>query len=153
MWFQKRVRDVFKEKFGVSNDEEYSLHDPPSQQEVRAFELEKATGPDPTNPRIDMRGKINSTWNAKVTEILLAELQKKDWEGMPGRSEAYMVDMIESKLERARSSWRTAQPKLKDGEPETIAEVERRMVEGKEERGKINRAYTRRKSVGSAIFL
>ena len=153
LWFQQRVCDVSKEKFNVSNDEEYSLHDPPSQQEVRAFELGKGTGPDPTDPRIDMKGKIHLACNAKVTEILLAELQKKDWKGMPGRSEAYMVDLIESKLERARSSWRTAQPKLKDGEPETIAEVERRIVEGKEERGKINRAYTRRKSVGSVIFL
>ena len=86
-------------------------------------------------------------------EILLAELQKKDWEGMPERSEAYMVDLIKSKLERARSSWRTAQSKLKDGEPETITKVERRMVEGKEERGKINQAYTQQKSIGSAIFL
>jgi len=30
-----------------------------------------------------MRGKISSAWNQEVTKILLAELKKKDFEGMP----------------------------------------------------------------------
>jgi len=147
--YQKRVRDLFKERFDVTNNEEYSLHDPPSQQEVRAFTLGTGPGPDPEDPRIDMTGKKNSAWNSRLVDILLEELLKKDWDGMPARSEAYMLDLVESKLERARSVWRNAQPKLKDsGAAETLVEVEKRMVESKEGQSKLNRAYSRRKNVG-----
>jgi len=48
--YQKHVRDLFKERFNVTNDKEYSLHNPPSQQEVRAFALGTGPGPDPEDP-------------------------------------------------------------------------------------------------------
>ena len=66
----------------------------------------------------------------EVIEILLAETKKEDFDGLPERSEAYLVDMIEAKLERARTVWRTAQPQVTEtGDAETIDEVEKRMIE------------------------
>jgi len=95
-----------------------------------------------------MKGKINSIWNLQVIEILLAELKKKDWDGLPQRSEAYLVDLIEGKLERVRTGWRNVQPRLKEtGEVETIADVESRMTKKKDDRDRANRAYSRRRSV------
>jgi len=74
----------------------------------------------------------------------LAETKKEDFDGLPERSEAYLVDMIEAKLERARTVWRTAQPQVTEtGDAETIDEVEKRMIERKEVR-----ANTGRKAVG-----
>jgi len=96
-----------------------------------------------------MKGKVNSAWNREVIEILLAETKKEDFDGLPERSEAYLVDMIEAKLERARTVWRTAQPQVTEtGDAETIDEVEKRMIERKEVREKVVRANTRRKAVG-----
>lgn len=46
-----------------------------------------------------MKGKVNSIWNIQVVEILLAELKKKDWDGLPQRSEAYLGNLIGRKLE------------------------------------------------------
>lgn len=95
-----------------------------------------------------MRGKINSAWNQAVIEILLAEVKKEDFEGLPDRSDAYLADKIEGKLERVRTVWRTAQPRVTEtGDVETIEEVEKRMVDTKETRDKVVRANTRRKNV------
>jgi hypothetical protein len=83
-----------------------------------------------------------------VIEILLAELKKKDWDGLPQRSEAYLADLIEGKLERVRTCWRNAQPKLNEtGEVETIADVESRMTKKKDDQDRANWAYSRRRNV------
>ena len=112
------------------------------------YGLGRGPGPNPADLRIDMKGKINSIWNLQVIEILLEAFKKKDLDDLPERSEAYMVDLIEVKLERVRTCWRNAQPRLKEtGEPETIADVEKRMVGGKDDRGRANRAYSRRRNI------
>ena len=145
---QKYVRDIFEEKFQVRHDEDYTLHDPPTQQEINNYALGRGPGPNPEDLQIDMKGKINSIWNIQVVEILLAELKKKDWDGLLQRSEAYLVDLIEGKLERVRTRWRNAQPRFKEtGEVETIADVESRMVRKKDDQDKANRAYSRRRNV------
>jgi len=144
---------VFEKQFKVSLDEDYSLHDPPSQDEVKNFALGRGTKHNAEDLRIDMRGKISSAWNQEVTEILLAELKKKDFEGMPKRSEVYLADMIETKLERVRAFWRNTQPRIKEtGELETIIEVEKRMVEGKEDCGKVGQANSQCKSMSNSIY-
>jgi hypothetical protein len=145
---QKYVRDIFEEKFQVRQDEDYTLHDLPTPQEVNDYALGRGPGPSPEDLRIDMKGKINSIWNIQIVEILLAELKKKDKDGLPQRSEAYLADLIEGKLERVRTRWRNAQPRLKEtGGVETITEVESRMVRKKDDQDRANRAYSRRRSV------
>jgi len=151
---QRYVRDIFEEKFNVRQDEDYTLHDPPTPQEVHKYALRSGPGPDPEDLRIDMKGKINSIWNLQVIEILLAELKKRDWDGLPRRSEAYLVDLIEGKLERVRTCWRNAQPRLKEtGEAETLADVESRMTKKKDDQDRANRAYSRRRNVGLRGYL
>jgi hypothetical protein len=145
---QRYVRDVFEEKFQVCQDEDYTLHDPPTPQEVHQYALKRGPGPNPEALRIDMKGKINSIWNLQVIEILLAELKTKDWDGLPQRSEAYLADLIEGKLERVRTCWRNAQPKFKEtGEVETITDVESRMMKRKDDQDRANRAYSRRRNI------
>ena len=68
-----------------------------------------------------------------MIEILLAEMKKEDFDGLPERSEVYLVDMIEAKLEWARTVWRTDQPQVTEtGDAKTIDEVEKRMIKRKE---------------------
>ena len=119
-------------------DEDYALHGPPCQGDVKNFVLGRGPGPNVEDLQIDMRGKINSAWNQVVIKILLVEVKKEDFEGLPNRSDAYLADKIEGKLERVRTIWRTVQPRVTEtGDLETIEEVEKRMVDTKETRDKV----------------
>jgi len=151
---QALVREVFSQKFGVTSDEDYALHDPPPRSVIKLFESdESGPGPDADDLRIDMRSPISTAWNQEVVNYLLGEvLEKVDkedkWGFLPERSDAYFVELIEDKMRRAKTNWMNAQPKFnEDGEKEEIDEVEERLVTTKEERGKIARASTRRQSV------
>jgi len=85
---------------------------------------DRNTGPNVEDLQINMRGKINLIWNQAVIEILLAKVKKEDFEGLPNRSNVYLVDKIKGKLERVRTVWKTAQPRVTEtGNLETIKEV------------------------------
>lgn len=151
---QALVREAFEEIFGVTSDEDYALLDPPPRSVIKLYESdESGPGPDPKDLRIDMRSPISTAWNQEVVNYLLdAVLEKIDkddkWSFLPERSDAYLAEIIEDKMKRAKTNWMNAQPKFnEDGEKETIEEVEGRMVTTKDERGKIVRASTRRQSV------
>jgi hypothetical protein len=151
---QALVREVFCQKFDVTSDEDYALHDPPPRSVIKLYESdESGPGPDANDLRIDMRSSISTAWNQEVVNYLLdAVLEKVDkeekWDFLPERSDAYFAELIEDKMKRAKTNWMNAQQKFnEDGEKETIEEVEERMVTTKDEKGKIGRAYTRRQSV------
>lgn len=119
---------------------------------VKLYNLDEGPGPDLESLQIDMRSKISTPWNQEVAEILLnIVLKTKDddkWSFLPERSEAYFIELIESKMERAKSYWTYAQPKYKeDGQKETTEETEARMVTEKDKREKMARADARRHNV------
>ena len=145
---------MFSTEFGVTFDEDYALHIPPSRSVVKLYESEESgPGPDPNDLRIDMRSPITTAWNQEIANCLLEAVLEKvnkeeKWDFLPERSDAYFAELIEDKMRRAKTSWMNAQPKFnEDGEKETIEEVEERMVTTKDERGKIGRMTTRRQSV------
>jgi hypothetical protein len=142
-----------KEKFGVITAEDYALHEVPSGKDLRQFIQEDDGGPNNDDLRIDMRGKISSKWNKRVIQILVDAAREnmslgEAWSELPERSNAYMEDIVQDQLERARTVWRDAQPRmLETGEVETLDDVEKRMIERKEVKEKLGRATTRRRSV------
>lgn len=150
---QKYVRDLFETVFDVTHDDDFTMHEPPSHEEIHGFKRGEREGPNPDDLHIDMKGNISSKWNNAVVDILLEKLlQKKSdpeyWGDMPEKSDMYFEDLILLKLTRARSSWRNAQPHLnEEGELESINEVEDRMITTKKERDRAGRAYTRRMTV------
>ena len=157
MWFiltgeQAHVRKLFCETFGVVNDEDFSLHQPPTAQELKEFK-DGGPGPNPEDLRLDMKGPKSSNWNKRVAEILLEDLlgrkaAEKNWSALPDRTEAYFLDLIEDKIQRVKIHWRSAQIKLKEtGEVECPEEVESRMICAKKERAKKSRVATRRRMV------
>jgi hypothetical protein len=145
------VRDVIKDEFGIENDEDFILQDCPPSETIRAYVQGHGKGPDEGNLQLDMRAKKSSEWNERVAQILLEKLLLKKgdgWGDLPERSEAYFLDMITEKIDRARGYWRKAQPQIKDdGEVETLQEVENRMVISKDENGKHARMRTWRRAV------
>lgn len=151
---QALVREVFSQKFGVTSDEDYALHEPPPRSVTKLYESdESGPGPDADDLRIDMRSPISTAWNQEVVNCLLeAVLEKVDkedkWDFLPERSDAYFAEIIEDKMKRAKTNWLNAQQKFnEEGEKETIEEVEERMVTTKNEKGKITRAFSRCHSV------
>lgn len=137
--------------------EDYALHEPPECSALQLYARDGKNGPNPDDLRIDMRNKISSEWNKKVKEILLAVVLKnretgEAWEDLPNRSDSYFMEIIQDQMERARTIWRNAQPKrLESGEVESIAEIEKRMIETRESSAKTRRANMRRINVGFPI--
>lgn len=155
---KRLVATTMKAIFGIESVEDYTLHEPPDPSSIRLFIQEEIGGPDENDLRIDMTGKIASLWNTKVMEILLdAVLTRKGtgtaWEDLPDRSNDYFAEIIRDHVQRARTTWRNAQPRLLDsGEVESLAAVEERMIESKDISEKMKRANTRRLSVRLPIF-
>jgi len=155
---QSYVRNLFEAVFDVTHEEDFAAHEPPSHEEIRSFNKGRGVGPNPDDLRVDMKGTMTSKWNEGVVDILLEKLLQKKvdpefWGDMPERSDTYFEDLIIAKLTRARSVWRNAQQHLnEEGELESIAEVEKRMITTKEERDSRGRAYTRRKTVSVCRF-
>jgi len=148
---------VCREKFDIENTEDWALHESATSEEVRTYSLEGTGGPDLEKLQIDMKGKLSSHWNQTVADLLLdlvvERKGKEAWSAFPERSDAYFLELVMEQLERARTVWRNAQPKVKeDGEIEELDEVEKRMNDDKEAKGKLTRATTRRKAVSSISF-
>ncbi|KAJ3507461.1 hypothetical protein NLJ89_g6290 [Agrocybe chaxingu] len=142
------VNNIMSEIFDAQVLDDYMLHLPPSADEIFTF-YNGGPGPKLEGLHIDMRGKISSKWNECVTDILLDEVLKRRtseaYELLPKRSRAYFREIIREKLERARGAWKNGQPKMKEnGDIESIIEVENRVVEARNKKEKLGRAYTRR---------
>jgi hypothetical protein len=148
-----------KEKFGIVVSEDYALQEVPSVKELRQYIQEDEGGPNKDDLHIDMRGKISSKWNKRVIHILVDAARENmslgdAWSELPVRSDAYIEEIVHDRLERARTVWRDAQPRiLETGEVEDVVDIEKRMIEKKEEKEKIGRATTRRRSVSFCVSL
>lgn len=98
---------------------------------------------------IDMLGKIHSEWNCQVMEILGGRLKDQAaLENLPLCSEAYIVRLVQDRIQRLRQIWQDVQPKVYEtGFIETTAELEDRLVQKKGKNGKAMRHLSRRMAV------
>lgn len=147
------VCKTFKDAFGVEEQDDFTLHDPPPDEQVKRYEIENEGGPDAGNLKIAMRSRLKSHWNKKVANIVLDAIRKGQaegtaWNALPEHSDDYFLDLIFDQLERAKTAWGRAQPKVKeDGEAEIPGEVEQRMIAQREAEESRSRVYTRRSAV------
>ncbi|OBZ69818.1 hypothetical protein A0H81_10346 [Grifola frondosa] len=129
---QAHVRSLFKDAYGISSDDDFLVHEPPSPRTVQAYSRSTGNGPTPEDLRLDTQGKLDSDWNQKLFHVLLQRLrQRRDEENwqLPQRSDAYFLDMIRDRAKRLRDVWRTSQPRATiDGHPETATQIEERML-------------------------
>ncbi|OBZ69945.1 hypothetical protein A0H81_10365 [Grifola frondosa] len=130
--FLAHVRSLFKDAYGISSDDDFLVHEPPSPRTVQAYSRSTGNGPTPEDLRLDTQGKLDSDWNQKLFHVLLQRLrQRRDEENwqLPQRSDAYFLDMIRDRAKRLRDVWRTSQPRATiDGHPETATQIEERML-------------------------
>jgi len=143
---------VLRDKFGITKFEQFSSHIPPDNRAIAEYAANTSTGPSADDLCVDTKGKISSKWNQKVIDMLLESVLEKRQGGayaeLPERSDGYFRDIVTKQVERARVYWKQAQAMVKvDGQRESPAEVEQRMVTQKLKKDAIARAYTRRQSV------
>ena len=154
---QELAHEVLRDKFGIAKFEQFSSHIPPDNRAITAYAANTGPGPSAEDLHVDTKGKISSKWNQKVIDMLLElVLEKRRGEAyaeLPERSEGYFRDIVTKQVERVRVYWKQAQAMVKvDGQRESPAEVEQRMVNQKLKKDAIARAYTRRQSVSNYLF-
>jgi hypothetical protein len=54
---QIHVRTLFEIVFDVTNDDDFTTHEPPSHEEILSFKKGEGEGPNPDDLRIDMKGR------------------------------------------------------------------------------------------------
>jgi hypothetical protein len=143
-------REVFRETFGIKNDDNFALCDSVSMQEVHDWLNNRGAGPDPNNLLFDMTAKHHSPWNTVVIEHLTKLLQKKaDEMGyLPERPEAYFRTLIQEKFKRGRRIWRVSRPILDNyGCLESPEQLEKRITDLRDSKMKESRQATRRRTV------
>ena len=137
----------------MKDQDDFTLHDPPPADDVERYEIDDEGGPDARNLKIAMCSTLKAHWNKQVANIVL-EVVRKDqaegdaWSALPERSDDYFLDLIFDQMERAKTAWGQAQPKVKEnGEAEAPTEVEKRMIAKRDAEESRSRVYTRRSAV------
>ncbi|KAG1825228.1 hypothetical protein DFJ58DRAFT_738565 [Suillus subalutaceus] len=121
------VRELFKNAFHATKDEEFMLHVSASHEAILSFAHGTGPGPDPLAMRWDMTTTHNSMWNQHVIDLLCSQ------------------DDITLKFGQCRKCWRRVQPlSLSDGTRKTAQQVGDRLVDQTDERLRLARVLTHR---------
>ena len=126
---QNIVRDACKQCFRIDSDKDFILHDAARTEDVSEFAEGRGTGPDKDDLHLDALGKMKSTWNKGVVNIILAAI-RDDQDNLPITlpSDAYLSQLIEQKLENLRAIWRRQLARRgPDGSMEDIDQIAKRM--------------------------
>lgn len=151
-----KIRRVIKDAFKLEELEEWVMHVPATEEDIDAFvRHDVGSGPDPDALRVDMWGRISSTWNAAVVQILLALVLVKleeDASWLPKVSDTFLRARITERLSAGRTTWNAMLPKTReDGKKETPQQVEDRVIKEKTLKESANRAGTRRCTVSKSF--
>ena len=107
------IRQLCKEVFDIDKDATFIYHTPPPESTVRAYnEQENDTGPDPEDLHLDVYFQSTSRWNNAVHTHLLSKARKaisESYTDLQAVSDAYLLDMIQTKCETLLRTWRATQ--------------------------------------------
>ncbi|KAG1846394.1 hypothetical protein DFJ58DRAFT_843473 [Suillus subalutaceus] len=125
------VRDLFKEAFHLTKDDEYMLYEGASREAISLFIGGMGPGPDPLALQWDMMTTHKSDWNQEVIDLLyslyMTMQERNHW---TGRSQQSIRRDIAQKFDQCRRYWRKARPQvLSDGTHETMQQVGDRLVD------------------------
>ena len=137
--------------FGINQDDDFALLRSAPPEGTSAYESGEGDGPDADDLHIDMMGGLNSEWNKRVLEILLAKLkdvrEEEKW-SLPNRSDKYLAELIRDRLKKAIRTWVGSQRRTTNsGGLETWDQVEQRLVAQREAQLSATRHATRRRNL------
>jgi len=143
---------LFRFHLGIDEDTDFIFHQPPSEEQLRAFANDPSQGPSLADPHFDVKAGMLSDWNKKLLRLLQVEFQSqlpgicaRENTVLPPRSDKYYANLISERFQRLAQVWKQGQPKLtRYGALEAAEEVEARMVAQREVVAKTQRHYSRR---------
>ncbi|KAG9308490.1 hypothetical protein JVU11DRAFT_11834 [Chiua virens] len=95
----EKVRKLFQDKCGFTQDTDFMACEPANPDEVRLHEDEDGPGPDLDSPKFDLQNNSKSRWNSAVLDILLNELKDQcateRW--AIRRSDSYISDALKDR--------------------------------------------------------
>ncbi|KAG1855263.1 hypothetical protein F4604DRAFT_1543649, partial [Suillus subluteus] len=74
------VRRLLKDTFSISQDADFIVHQPAICEDVYSYKYEDGPGPDTQNLAFDLTHGSNIPWNAKILNMLIKELQRRNME-------------------------------------------------------------------------
>ncbi|HEV7738018.1 MAG TPA: hypothetical protein VGO47_11680 [Chlamydiales bacterium] len=148
-YIKEVARDVIFDVFSLKQDDDIVSHEPPSVTTLVTSQ------PDPEDLKIDMIGEISSSWNKRLMKILTERLLDASCQkNLPQRTNQYLTQLIEGRITRLRTNWRSLQPKRdKFGNLENPEAVEKRVFERTQLIRKEGRKRERRVRVSRLFFL
>ena len=154
---QDEICDLFKEKFGYVEDEDFADHTPADQEDVDRFIHGGGSGPDIDDLHLDCRRGKGSGWNKMAMELMVDELMEKVKQDPDRRWPTLSHDVVEelvwNRFKRLMTVWRDARPKTGvDGAMEDLNELERRLNDSRDDKLKVYRHFTRRNSVRVSVY-
>ena len=66
---------MFKDKLGITQDDEFITHNPADAVDVHAYEYEDGPAPNTDNIAFDLTRNFSSLWNQFILQFLLQEFQ------------------------------------------------------------------------------
>lgn len=153
MKYQANVRELFKEVFHLTKDDEYMLYEGASREVVSCFTSGMGPGPDPLALQWDMTTTHKSDWNRQVVDTLcslyMTMQQRSNW---TVRSPQSIRNDITNKFDQCRKCWRRARPHISsNGTHETMQQVGDRLVDYTNERLRMARVLSRRTTVSRYV--
>jgi len=146
------TRELFKFHFHIDEDTDFVFHQPPSEEQLRAFGNDPSQGPSLADAHFDVKAGMLSDWNKKLLRLLQVDFQNKlpdicarENMTLPLRSDKYYANLVSERFQRLAQIWKQGQPKLTaEGSLEAAEEVENRMIAQREVVAKAQRHYSRR---------
>ncbi|KAG2335996.1 hypothetical protein BDR05DRAFT_1006274 [Suillus weaverae] len=138
---QGKVQLLLKDIFTISQDADFIVHQPAIHEDVYSYKYEDGPGPDTKNLAFDLTHGSSMPWNARILNILLEQLQRRNVEEqwLMRRSDGYYKVILEDHYKQLQTTWRAAQPKvMAKGILETAAEVEERLITKRDENLKLD---------------
>ena len=153
---QERVRTLFKNILGITQDDEFINHEEADPTVISSFENTGVPKPTLNDLHFDMLGNVHSIWNTTIFHLLrirfVEDEKTKGWQ-LPVMSDEYIESLISDRFTRLKAVWTQGSRQFRfDGHLETQEEIQARLVQSREERLKAARHRERRATVRVSII-
>lgn len=152
-----RIRELFKTKLKITQDNDFVNHIEADPTDVASFLDRNEPKPDLNNLHFDLMGDSRSLWNNAAFNLLRLEFLKNEetqYYKLPKMSDDYLESLIKDRFTRLKSVWVNAERQIHpDGSLESIEDVEARLIQRRSERLKAARHRERRATVSCYLLL
>lgn len=147
-----RIRSLFKDILGISQDEDFINHSEAGIELIAQFEEHGEPAPNLADLHFDLYGDTRSIWNTTVFDMLRKEFLRREdnvqYYKLPTMSDDFLETLIVDRFTRLKQTWTKGERQFHpDGTTETDGEVQARLIASREVKLKAIRHRERRSTV------